>query len=239
MFLPPASRTTMSGRSVPSAVATVDLLVEVAAGAHPGQLDHPAQLQLAPAAPGLRPPQRGDQRLGLGPQLLGALPRDGDLLGQRGVRAGPGRVGLAQLLLDPGQGLPQRPDEVLDRRPAGLQLAGRGGVRRLQPALGDLQEPRRARVQRLRGQRLRTARRAGRRSARPAARRRVPRPAPAGRGQPPARVQVADRCPDDDPEQQADKQRDRTHTQRCSHRWPKPPPTRPAPGRSFNIPNGP
>ena len=83
-----------------------DLLVEVTAGAHPGQLDHPAQLKLTPAAPGLRPPQRGDQRLRLRPQLFRALPRDGDLLGQRGVRPDPGRVGFPQLLLDPGQGFP-------------------------------------------------------------------------------------------------------------------------------------
>ena len=72
-----------------------DLLVEIAAGAHPGQLDHPAQLQLAPATPGLRPPQRGDQRLRLRPQLLRGVPGEMDLLGQRGVRPDPGRVGLA------------------------------------------------------------------------------------------------------------------------------------------------
>ena len=82
------------------------------------------------------------------------MPGEVNLLGQRGVRPVPGRVGLAQLLLDPGQGFPQRLDQVLDGRAAQLQLARRGRVRRPQPALGDLEEPRRARVQRLRGQRL-------------------------------------------------------------------------------------
>ena len=52
---------------------------------HAGQFHHPAQRLLAPAAARLRPAQRGDQRLGLDPELHGVLPGDLDLLGQRGV----------------------------------------------------------------------------------------------------------------------------------------------------------
>ena len=207
-----------------------DLLVEVAAGAHPGQFDHPAQLQLAPAAPGLRPAQRGDQRLGLGAKLFRALPRDGDLLGQRGVRPGPGGVGLAQLLLDPGQGFPQRPDEMLDRRAADLQFTGRVGVGCLQPALGDLEEPRGARVQRLRGQRLEPLRELALDERGAFGRAALDHPGPLlggagplvrgasparqvrrGGGQPAAGEQVSDRCPDGHPEQQSEEQQDHTH----------------------------
>ena len=61
----------MSGRHAAVRAVHADLLVEVAARAHPGQLGHPAQLHLAPAAAGLGPPQGRDQRLGLQPQLLG------------------------------------------------------------------------------------------------------------------------------------------------------------------------
>ena len=43
---------------------------------------------------------------------------------------------------------------MLDRRPPGLEFAGRVRVRRLQPPFGDLKETRGARVERLRGQGL-------------------------------------------------------------------------------------
>ena len=48
-----------------------DLLVEVAPAGHPGELDHPAQLHLAPPAPCFRPAQGCHQGLGLGPELVG------------------------------------------------------------------------------------------------------------------------------------------------------------------------
>ena len=197
-----------------------DLLVEVAARAHSGQLDHPAQLQLTPAAPGFGPPQRGDQRLGLGAQLLGTLPGDTDLLGERGVRPGPVGVGLPQLGLDPGQGVLQRPDQVLDRRAAGLELTGRGRVRRLQPALRDLEEARGARVERLRGQRLEPLRELSFDQRGPVGRAPLDHPGSVLGGPGPlirgpgtagsvrgsggetaAGEQVSDRCPDADPEQ--------------------------------------
>ena len=88
------------------------LLVEVHVRGHPGQFDDPAQLELAPAAAGLGPPQRGDQRLGLLAELFRAAPGELDLLGELGVRPGPRDVGFAQLLLDAGQRLPH------GRRPA-------------------------------------------------------------------------------------------------------------------------
>ena len=44
----------MSGRRRPPSAVGRDLLVEVAVGDHAGHLDHPTQLHLAPAAPGLR-----------------------------------------------------------------------------------------------------------------------------------------------------------------------------------------
>ena len=181
MFLPPASRTTMSGRAMPpSAPSHGDLLVEVAPGAHPGQLDHPAQLHLAPAAAGLGPPQGGDQRLGLQPQLGGVGRAILHLLGQRRVRQVPGPVRLAQLVLYPGQGLAQRLDQVLDRGLALVQLARGGDVGRGQAALGDLQEPAGALVQRLRGQLAEPLGELARRPAQAAPARPVPVPGPRG-----------------------------------------------------------
>ncbi len=129
-----------------------DLLVEIAAGAHPGQFDHPAELHLAPAAPCLRPAQRGDERVGLIPQLLGGLPGKLHLLGQRSLRGLPGRLTLAELRLDPGKRLPERLDELLDRVPAGVELAGRAEVGRPQPDLADLEQSLLADVKRLGGQ---------------------------------------------------------------------------------------
>ena len=97
----------------------------------PGQLDHPAELQLSPAAARLRPPQRGDQGLGLLAELLGAVSGELDLLGELGVRPGPGDVGGAELLLDPGEGLPHRTDQRLDVEALReLTLSQRGLLRR-------------------------------------------------------------------------------------------------------------
>ena len=129
------------GAQLPVAGGHRCLLVEVAAGAHSGQLDHAAQLHLAPAAPGLGPAQRGDQGLGLLFELVGAAPGDGHLLGQGGVRRGALRVRLAQLRLHPGQRLLQRPDQALHGGLAGLQFTRGPGVRGAEPPLGHLKEP--------------------------------------------------------------------------------------------------
>ena len=63
----------------------------------------------------------------------------------------PGFLGLPQLVLYLGQGVPQRLNQVLDRSPAGLQLARGLGVGGAEPPLRDLQEHRGAAVERLRG----------------------------------------------------------------------------------------
>ncbi len=60
-------------------------------------------------------------------------------------------LGLPQLGLDPGQRVPQRLNQVLDRGPAVLQLASGAGIGRAEPALGDLQEHLRAAVKCLGG----------------------------------------------------------------------------------------
>jgi hypothetical protein len=126
---------------------------------------------------------------------------------------------------------------MLDRRAADLEFARRVRVRRLEPALGDLEEPRGARVQRLRGQGLETLRELALDERGPfgctafdhpgfffgGAGPLVRGPGPArqvrgGGGEPTAGEQVSDRCSDDDPEQQSGKQQNRTHMQGWSHR---------------------
>jgi len=138
------------------------------------------------------------------------------------VRAGPGRVGLAQLIFDPGQRRQQRLDQVLDRRAAQLEVARRGRVRRPQPPLGDLQEPGRAGVQRLCGQCLEPLGQLTLHQRGPLGRAALGHPgsllgrpgALVGRRDPAAGEQVSDRCPDENPEQQSDQQQDCTHMQR-------------------------
>ena len=115
-FLPPASRTTMSGRCCPP--PSDHLLVEVHVRRHPGQLDHPAQLQLAPPAARLRPPQRGDQRLGLLAELLGAVPGELHLLGELGVRPGPALGRSRGAAARPGRGSPASARPASRRRTA-------------------------------------------------------------------------------------------------------------------------
>ena len=73
-------------------VAQRGLLDEVAVAHHPGELDHVAQLHLAPLAAGVGLAQRGDERAGLGPQAArryrpasAAAPRAG-----RATRGAPG-----------------------------------------------------------------------------------------------------------------------------------------------------
>jgi hypothetical protein len=81
---------------------------------HARELDHPPQLQFAPPAAGLRPPQRADQRPGLLPELLRALPGELHLLREFGMGLRPRDVRRAKLRLHAGEGLPHRPDELLD-----------------------------------------------------------------------------------------------------------------------------
>ncbi len=141
-------------RQQPVRCHDADLLVEVAIAGHTAQLDDPAQLHLAPPAAGFGPAQSRDQRLSLSAQLVRALARDGDLLGQRRVRRAARRVGLAQLSLDAGQGVFERLHHLLDRSLAVVQLAGRSGAGGVQPAFGDLKERPGAAVERFCRQRL-------------------------------------------------------------------------------------
>src|SRR5690606_40534165 len=87
------------------------LRVEVAVPDHPGELDDPFELDLAPSATDLRRTQRGDQLLGAGGQQLRRAVHALDLLAQPGV----GVHAVAFDVLDlPGQrahGLVQRADE--------------------------------------------------------------------------------------------------------------------------------
>ena len=63
----------------------VDLFVEIDMAQHPGSLDHAAQLDLAPLAPGAVGPQRGLQRVSRAQQLLVGQPGLLQLLGQLSV----------------------------------------------------------------------------------------------------------------------------------------------------------
>ena len=105
------------------------LLVEVHVRGHARELHHPAQLKLAPPAAGLGPPQRAHQRLRLLAELLRAAPGELDLLRELGVRPGPRDVGVAQLLLDAGQGLAHRARPATPRR-----SAARAAPRRARPS---------------------------------------------------------------------------------------------------------
>jgi len=223
MFLPPASRTTRSGRIAPFRRGHGDLLVEVAPGAHPGQLDHTCAAAARPAAlaaSGRR--KRGDQRLRLRPQLLRGVSGQVDLLGQRGVRPVPGRVGFRAAALRPGPRVsPQRLDQVLDRRAAQVEFAGRGRVRGPQPASATSRNGRCSRPAPARTA-PGSARPAGHRPARPARPRharsswlcpRRPARSSAAASRPRAnRYPIA--APMKNPEQQSDQQQDCTHMQR-------------------------
>ncbi len=122
---------------------------------------------------------------------------------------------------------------MLDRRAAGIEFAGRGGVRRLQPALRALGDARGARVECQRGQGLEPLRELSFDQSGPVGRAPLDHPGSVlggtrplirgagtagsvrgGGGEPAAGEQVSDRCPNAAPEQQSGKQQDRTHMQR-------------------------
>ena len=88
------------------AVVEADLLGEVAAVDQAGQLDGPAQVQLAPASPDLRLAQRGGQRLRLAAQRLGREAHVLHLLVQLALPAGALVVEVAHLVLQPLEALP-------------------------------------------------------------------------------------------------------------------------------------
>ena len=139
------------GRFVPGQGGLLD---EVAVADHAGELDHVAQLHLAPLAARVGLAQRGDQRSGLGAQALTGL-------GQRlQLRLEP-TARLASLLVEPQQLrvhatelVAQRGDQLLDRLLALVQIAL--GLRLRGPQLSprELGELRHARLQRFGAQGL-------------------------------------------------------------------------------------
>ena len=157
---------------VVSSPASGALLDEVAVADHPGELDHVAQLHLAPLAAGVRLAQRGDQRAGLGPQPL-ARSRSASAAGPRAARAtraAPGRARAAGRRPGPSCSL-SGADKLLDRLLALVEVALGLGLRGLKLGAGHLGQLGHARLQRLGAQRLERRRTAapGRRSASPAA----------------------------------------------------------------------
>ena len=130
------------------------LLGEVAVPDHAGELDHVAELHLAPLPAGVRLAQRGHERARLGPQPLAGL---GERL-QLGLEA-PARlaallVEVQQLGVDAAELLLERRDELLDRLPARVEVSpglGPGGVQLGAVELGQLVD---ARLQRVGAQRL-------------------------------------------------------------------------------------
>ena len=133
MVRPPDSRTTRSGRAIDRPAERsrrhAHLGVEVAVLGHPGQLDDALQLDLAPAAADLRAAQRPGQRPGLVRQLRRRPVQRRDLLPQRGVGADPVPLDLAQLALDPLQGVAGGAQQRPDRRrrvPVGRRGDGAG-----------------------------------------------------------------------------------------------------------------
>ncbi len=154
------------------------LLLEVAAVEHAGVLADAAQLQLAPAAAGLRPAQGVDERGGLPAELRGALRHGGHLLAQLGRGAHPLPVEAVQPPLDPVELVAQRLDHRLDR-PGALRHVGVAGP---QPGLGELGggelRAQRGGAQRVRARSRPRGRRAGRRRAGRRRARRVAGPCP-------------------------------------------------------------
>ena len=90
---------------------------------HPGQLDDVAQLHLPPLAASVGLAQRGDQRAGLGAQLLPRLGQRAQLSFQATARFAALLVKREQLGVDAGQLLLERTDECLESLPALVEIA--------------------------------------------------------------------------------------------------------------------
>ena len=114
-----------------------DLLVEVAARQHPGRLQDPPQLHLAPGAADGRRPQRAGQRRGLPTEVLGLALDPGQQGPQRAELLHPVALERADVGLDAHE-------RVLERRQqgGGLHVFGQRGLEVEHPltqqvALGD------------------------------------------------------------------------------------------------------
>ena len=89
----------------PGAVGELDLLVEVAAVDEAGQLDGSPQVELAPAAPDLGPPEGGGEGLGLATEAVGGVAHVEHLLVELAL---PGRARVLeplQLVAEPVEAL--------------------------------------------------------------------------------------------------------------------------------------
>ena len=107
------------------------LLVEVAVLDHAGELDHLAQLVLAPRPARLRRAKGRHELPRLVLELRGRLAHLVDLGTERGVGIGAFALDVLHLLFDVCQRLFQRRDEQLDRLLALLQIADDSAVTRL------------------------------------------------------------------------------------------------------------
>ena len=87
------------------AVGELDLLVEVAAVDQPGQLDRPAQVELAPAAADLGPAERGGEGLRLAPQAVGGVAHVEHLLVELALPGRPRVLEALQLVTEPVEAL--------------------------------------------------------------------------------------------------------------------------------------
>ena len=111
------------------------LLDEVAVADHAGELDHVAQLHLAPLPAGVGLAQRGDERAGLGPQPLAGLGQRLELRLEAPARLAPLLVEPQQLRVDAAELVAERRHQLLDRLLAlvevalGLGLGGRSCAR--------------------------------------------------------------------------------------------------------------
>ena len=98
------------------------LLGEVAAVHHARQLDHPAELDLAPAPAGVGGPERADQALGLLAERILRLGEGAELGPQRALRPLAALVQLGELSVDLLQRLAQRRHQDVDGGGARVEL---------------------------------------------------------------------------------------------------------------------
>ncbi len=128
------------GPEVLALVLDVLLFGEIHVVHHARELDHAAQLDLAPVAADVRAAQRIDEVGGLLVELVGSGDHLQNLLAQRRLPLRPRLLRLGGLPLDLVQGLRHRLDQLLDRGLALRRLRLLSLVRALEALLRQLQE---------------------------------------------------------------------------------------------------
>src|SRR6476469_182857 len=117
------------------------LRLEVAVLEHPGHLDDPPELDLAPAPADVGPVAQGTHQVsGLAAELALSLRELADLDAQLGVRVRARDLELLEFSVDLLQRLGDRRHEMLDRLLPLLQLLGRPLLQLLQLRLGEFHE---------------------------------------------------------------------------------------------------